>query len=84
MELMDAGSLADILDFFDHGVRMTEPEISHVCHEVLQGLKHMHSFSVVHRDIKSDNVLLDWDGHIKLAGILYSANLSIFAINISV
>ena len=34
MELMDAGSLADILELFDQGVRMTEPEISHICSEV--------------------------------------------------
>ncbi len=36
-------------------------------HEVLDGLAYAHEQGVVHRDVKPSNVLLDRDGHAKLA-----------------
>lgn len=75
MELMDAGCLTDILDEFQD-VQMTEPEIARVAHDVLEGLAHMHSMHFVHRDIKSDNVLLNSKGEIKLADFGFSAELT--------
>ena len=44
-----------------------ESRIASVCHGVLSGLLYMHRRHVVHRDIKSDNVLIARDGTIKLA-----------------
>ncbi|CAH0493521.1 unnamed protein product [Peronospora farinosa] len=35
--------------------------------ELLLALEHMHKMCIMHRDIKPENVLLDSDGHIKLA-----------------
>ncbi|KAN0063369.1 rim15, signal transduction response regulator [Thecaphora frezii] len=34
--------------------------------EIVVGLEHLHSKSVVHRDMKPDNVLIDQKGHLKL------------------
>ena len=39
-----------------------------VCREVLQGLKYLHERDVVHRDIKSDNILLTMKGAVKITG----------------
>lgn len=36
--------------------------------QTLNGLQHLHSKGVIHRDIKSDNILLAMDGNIKLSG----------------
>ena len=39
-----------------------------VCREVLQGLNYLHERDVVHRDIKSDNILLTMKGAVKITG----------------
>uniref|UniRef100_A0A6B2L609 Protein kinase domain-containing protein n=1 Tax=Arcella intermedia TaxID=1963864 RepID=A0A6B2L609_9EUKA len=75
MELMDAGSLTEILDEYDV-LKMTEPQIARVCNDVLQALNHMHQMHCIHRDIKSDNVLLNRKGEIKLADFGFSCQLT--------
>jgi len=63
MEYVSGGTLTDILvnNF------MNENQIAVVCREVLQGLVFLHSKNIIHRDIKSDNILLSMDGDIKLS-----------------
>eukprot|EP01121_Diplochlamys_sp_Union-15-3_P010688 TRINITY_DN3021_c0_g1_i1.p1 TRINITY_DN3021_c0_g1~~TRINITY_DN3021_c0_g1_i1.p1 ORF type:complete len:615 (-),score=98.53 TRINITY_DN3021_c0_g1_i1:73-1917(-) len=73
MEFMDRGSLADILL---EGIIMNEKQIAYVCKEVLKALDYMHSRDRIHRDIKSDNVLLHSDGSVKIADFGYSAELT--------
>ena len=65
---MDAGSLTNILEMFPN-VILTEPQISYVLLQTLKGLGFLHSLRRIHRDIKSDNVLLAFDGRVKLAGL---------------
>lgn len=72
MEYMDGGSLTEMISI----CKMTEPQIAAVCRDVLKGLYYLHSFNRIHRDIKSDNILLTIDGKIKLADFGYCAQLS--------
>ncbi|CAO3642563.1 unnamed protein product [Mucor fragilis] len=63
MEYMEGGSLTDVVT----NNMMMEGQIAAVCHEVLEGLQHLHSKGVIPRDIKSDNILLSLYGDIKLS-----------------
>jgi len=71
MELMEGGKLTDIL----LNARFTEPEIACVCKETLEALKYLHENKMVHRDIKSDNILLSKSGDIKLADFGFCCKL---------
>lgn len=47
--------------------RIPEPEAKDIFRQVVYGLAHIHARSILHRDIKLDNVLLDSDGtHVKI------------------
>jgi p21-activated kinase 1 len=67
MEYMEGGSLTDVVT----NNMMMEGQIAAVCQEVLEGLQHLHSKGVIHRDIKSDNILLSLYGDIKLSKYLF-------------
>jgi Protein kinase domain len=77
MEYMDGGCLTDVLENFQRLREcMDEPEIAFVLREVLLGLKFMHGMKRLHRDIKSDNVLVGKDGKVKLADFGFCAELT--------
>lgn len=77
MEYMDGGCLTDVLENYQNlRQNMSEGEIAYVLREVLKGLKFMHGMKRLHRDIKSDNVLITSDGLVKLADFGFCAELT--------
>ncbi|CAN8210818.1 unnamed protein product [Coccothraustes coccothraustes] len=63
LEYMDGGSLTDVVST----TTMAVGHMAMVFRECLKGLAFLHANQVIHRDIKSDNILLGRDGSVKLA-----------------
>ena len=76
MEYLGGGCLTDVLDQYEEGLLMTEPLIALLCRDTLRGLQYIHAGYRIHRDIKSDNILLSDDGRLKIADFGYAAELS--------
>lgn len=72
MEFLEGGKLTDLL----MNTQLTEPEIACICKENLQALKYLHDNNRIHRDIKSDNILLGAKGTVKLADFGFCAELN--------
>ncbi|XP_064847497.1 serine/threonine-protein kinase PAK 5-like isoform X2 [Oncorhynchus masou masou] len=72
MEFLEGGALTDIVTH----TRMNEEQIATVCVLVLRALSYLHIQGVIHRDIKSDSILLTSDGRIKLSDFGFCAQVS--------
>nr|XP_047124025.1 mitogen-activated protein kinase kinase kinase 3-like isoform X2 [Hydra vulgaris] len=64
MEFMEGGSLHDKIS---NNGPLDESTASKISNQILDGLVYLHSKNIIHRDIKSANILLDLDGNCKLA-----------------
>ncbi|KAM6992064.1 serine/threonine-protein kinase PAK 6-like [Tautogolabrus adspersus] len=72
MEYLQGGALTHIVS----ETRLNEEQTATVCEGVLQALSYLHAQGVIHRDIKSDSILLTLDGRIKLSDFGFCAQIS--------
>lgn len=72
MEYLQGGALTNIVS----ETRLTEEQMATVCEAVLQALCYLHAQGVIHRDIKSDSILLTLDGRVKLSDFGFCAQIS--------
>ncbi|KAH0258866.1 serine/threonine protein kinase, partial [Aureobasidium melanogenum] len=73
MEFMEGGALTDVID---NNPSISEPQIATICYETCKGLIHLHQQNIIHRDIKSDNVLLSSRGNVKITDFGFCAKLT--------
>ncbi|KAH9750622.1 putative serine/threonine-protein kinase [Citrus sinensis] len=70
-----SGSLYLVFEYMEHdlaglaatpGVKFTEAQIKCYMKQLLHGLEHCHSRGILHRDIKGSNLLIDYNGILKI------------------
>ena len=71
---MDCGAMTDIC--MEDNENYNENFCRYTLFKVAKGLLAMHNKEVLHRDIKSDNILYSADGEIKIADLGLSCFLS--------
>jgi len=64
MEYCNGGSLAQMLK-----IKIEEVDVSYITKCISQGLSYLHQHHVVHRDIKSENILLNIDGSVRIGDL---------------
>ncbi|KAF8169013.1 kinase-like domain-containing protein [Mycena galopus ATCC 62051] len=55
--------------------KFTEEQIARICVETCQGLAHLHSQLIIHRDMRSDSIIIDAKGRVKITGLAFSVQL---------
>ncbi|CAI4036212.1 hypothetical protein SMKI_15G0500 [Saccharomyces mikatae IFO 1815] len=82
MEYMEGGCLTDILDAAaesSNGNKLSplnESQMAYIVRETCQGLKFLHNNKIIHRDIKSDNILLNSQGLVKITDFGFCVELT--------
>ncbi|KAF8905608.1 kinase-like domain-containing protein [Mucidula mucida] len=65
MELMER-SLADVIGLTAEGLMLQERMMARFASDTLEALHYLHSHDIAHRDVRSDNLLLNSQGFLKL------------------
>ena len=78
MEYCGAGSVSDIMRL--RKKTLTEDEIATILSDTLKGLEYLHLRRKIHRDIKAGNILLNTEGHAKLADFGVAGQLTVSAV----
>ena len=74
IDYMDWGCLTSVIE---DSRQISANIIAYILSEILRGLSHLHSQKLIHRDLKSDNILVDSKGHIKIADFGFAAQLTL-------
>ena len=70
--MLNGGSITPFLEEKAQAHQLGENICKYIAVRVLKGLKYLHDKDMMHRDIKSDNILVSMDGDIKLADFGYA------------
>ncbi|KAM9998656.1 hypothetical protein ACTFIY_008315 [Dictyostelium cf. discoideum] len=65
MEFLNGGDCASLLRSFNNN--MPEDLTKSIIAQIIICLEYLHNHGIIHRDLKPDNILIDSNGHIKLA-----------------
>jgi serine/threonine protein kinase len=67
MEFVEGSSLTEIIEANIGNNELNEAIIAFITSKVLDGLIYLHNNQIIHRDIKSDNILCGLNGDVKIS-----------------
>ncbi|SAM85830.1 related to Serine/threonine kinase [Ustilago bromivora] len=68
-------SLADVIAWKDSGVDLNEARMSRIMGDLLDALQFLHNKGILHRDVRSDNVMISSSGVCKLSDFTHAGEL---------
>lgn len=71
---MDGGAMVDLV--YHYLKKIPQPVIAYILREILKGLESLHSRRQLHRDLKSDNILMNLNGDVKIADFGFAIQLT--------
>lgn len=74
IDFMDVGALTDFV--YNYLKKIPEEVIAYIMKQSLIGLKALHMRKQIHRDLKSDNILIDTKGNVKIADFGFAIQLT--------
>ncbi len=74
IEFMDGGCLTEVI--YQNMKTIPEKLCSFIMRQILLGLDALHQHKQIHRDLKSDNILVDKNGIIKVADFGFAIQLT--------
>lgn len=70
MDLASGGDLAaNVRDYAARGQKIEEEVLWKYLIQLTEGLQHLHSRRILHRDIKASNIFVDGDGNVKIGDL---------------
>lgn len=76
LEFMNSGSLFDYIYDLPSNYRWKQGGIAYATKCIIRGLEHMHFHYHLHRDIKSQNILVNAEGEVKIADFGFAVGLT--------
>lgn len=74
IDFMDVGALTDFV--YQYLKKIPEDVIAYIMKQSLIGLNSLHQKKQLHRDLKSDNILIDTKGNVKIADFGFAIQLT--------
>ncbi|KAJ6473111.1 kinase-like domain-containing protein [Mycena sanguinolenta] len=71
--MADGHTLGDVIA--NTASKFTEQQIARICLEVCKGLAHLHNQLIIHRDMRSDSIVIDSKGRVKITGLAFAVQL---------